>query len=102
VLTSEALVHGIVIGSALLALWFYVRLGEQRRPSSLLRVCVHAVVAGIGLTLAPSGMRWIIGDSESPSLAAAALFGLFLPAMTYVFLSALFVFERLQRALYTR
>ena len=100
-MSSEALVHGMVLGAALLALWFYVRLG-QRRPSSLWRICAHAVVAGIGLTLAPAGMRWIIGDSETGSLAAAALFGLFLPAMTYVFLSALFVFERLQRALYTR
>ena len=82
-LTSEALVHGIVLGAALLALWFYVRLGE-RRPSTLLRTCAHAVVAAIGLTLAPRGMRWIIGDSESPSLAAAALFGPGVEQVTWI------------------
>jgi uncharacterized BrkB/YihY/UPF0761 family membrane protein len=100
-MSNEALVLCLVLGAALLALWFYVRLGD-RRPTSLVRICIHAVVAGIGLMLAPAGMRWLIGDTESPQLAAAGLFGIFLPVMTYVFLSALFVFEKLQRALYSR
>jgi uncharacterized BrkB/YihY/UPF0761 family membrane protein len=100
-MSNDALVQGLVIGAALLALWFYVRLGE-RRPTSLARIIAHAIVAGIGLTLAPRGIAWLIGDTESPNLAAAGLFGIFLPVMTYVFLSALFVFEKLQRALYSR
>lgn len=97
----ELLIHALVVGGAVLALWFYVRLGEHR-PTSLLRIGIHAVVAMIALTLTPRGIDVIKGDSESPNLAAASLFGIFLPAMTYVFLSALFVIERLQRALYTR
>jgi uncharacterized BrkB/YihY/UPF0761 family membrane protein len=101
-MSSELLVHSFVVGASVLAMWIYVRLGDARRPKSMARVCAHAIVAGIGLALMPKAMRWLIGDTESPRLAAAGLFGIFLPAMTYVFVSALFVFEKLQRALYTR
>ena len=95
-----ALVHAMTIGGALLALWVYVRFAK-RGPRSARRVCVHLVLAGVALVLAPYAVREIAG--EGPAFAtAAALFGAFLPAMTYTFLAALFLIEHVQRAIYAR
>lgn len=100
-MNSFLLVHALVAGSGLLALWIYVRLGD-RRPKSPARVWAHVCAALVGLVLAPNLVGWIIGGSESARLTAAGLFGVFLPTMTYVFVAALFILERLQRALYLR
>lgn len=97
-MTPSLLVHAIVVGASLLGLWVYVRLGE-RRPRSF---WPHVVAALAALVLAPYVIGWIVGHGDSAPKAAAGLFGVFLPTMTYVFLAALFVFERLQRAMYMR
>lgn len=96
-----SLVYGIVAGAAVLALWTYVRLGS-RRPRSRAAMSVHIVAAVIGLALGPNAVGWIVADSDSSRLVAIALFGVFLPTMTYVFVAALFVLERLQQALSLR
>lgn len=100
-MSSTLLVHSFVVAGAALALWIYVRLGE-RRPKSFRVVCVHVAFALVGLALAPRGIAMIIGDSTSPVVLATGLFGLFLPVMTYLFVTALLFLERLQRSLVAR
>lgn len=100
-MNSFLLVHALVAGGGLLALWIYVRLGE-RRPKSPARVCAHVIAAFIGLVFAPNAVGWIIGGTDSAPLTAVGLFGVFLPTMTYVFVAALLCLETLQRALYMR
>jgi hypothetical protein len=100
-LSSTLLVHAFVVGSAVLALWIYVRLGE-RKPKSFRVVCAHVLIAGVGLALAPRGVAMFIGDSTSPLVLSLGLFALFLPTMTYLFLTALFFLDRLQRSMLAR
>ena len=98
---ATGLVYAIVAGAAVLALWTYVRLGA-RRPKSRAAMAVHIVAAVIGLALGPNAVGWILADGDSSRLVAIALFGVFLPTMTYVFVAALFVLERLQQSLSMR
>ena len=96
-----ALVHAMTAGASLLALWLFVRLGD-RRPRSLRSVIVHLVVAALLVAVCPLVMDRFVRAGESPTAAAVGLFGVFLPAMTYVFLAALYLLEQLQRTLYAR
>jgi hypothetical protein len=100
-LSSTLLVHALVVGGAVLALWIYVRLGE-RRPTSFRVVCAHVLLAAVGLALAPRGVAMFIGDSTSPFVLSLGLFALFLPTMTYLFLTALFFLDRIQRSMLAR
>ena len=100
-MTPVALVHALVLGGGLLALWIYVRLGE-RRPQSLALVCVHVIAAGIALGFVPDAFARVTGEREAAPILAVGLFGVFLPAMTYTFVAALLLIEQLQRALYRR
>jgi hypothetical protein len=95
------LVHCLVAGGSFLALWLYVRLGA-RRPRSRRSLGAHIVLAGIGLVVTPLAVGAIVGPDPSPGSAGIALFAVFLPAMTYAFLAALFLIEHLQRSLYAR
>ena len=100
-MSVAALVHAMAAGASLLALWVFVRLGD-RRPGSIRVVIIHLVVAGGLVSVCPFVMDRLVHAGESPAAAAAGLFGVFLPAMTYVFLAALYLLEQLQRALYAR
>lgn len=96
-----ALVHSMAAGASLLALWVFVRLGE-RRPQSLRWVIVHLAIAGLLVSGCPFVMDRFVRAGESPEAAAVGLFGIFLPAMTYVFLAALYLLDQLQRTLHAR
>jgi hypothetical protein len=100
-MSVAALVQAMAAGASVLALWVFVRLGD-RRPRSLRHVIVHLVIAVLLISAAPVVMERVVRAGESPETAAAGLFGVFLPAMTYVFLAALYLLEQLQRALYAR
>jgi hypothetical protein len=65
-------------------------------------MCGHIGAAAVGLAVGPNVVGWIVADSDSSRLAAIALFGVFLPTMTYVCVASLFVLERLQQALSMR
>jgi hypothetical protein len=96
-----ALVQAMTAGASVLALWVFVRLGD-RRPGSLRAVIAHLAVAGLLMSACPFVMERFVRAGESHAGAAAGLFGVFLPAMTYVFLAALYLLEQLQRALHAR
>ena len=97
-MSKQLLVHALVVGGGVLALWVYVRLGE-RRPTGAVQICAHVVAAFLALALLPSLVGRVIGDGEGASVTAAALFCVFLPTMTYLFLAVLFFLEKLQRSL---
>jgi hypothetical protein len=96
-----ALVHTMTGGAGVLALWVFVRLGD-RRPQSLRAVIAHLAIAGLLVAGCPLVMERYVHAGESPAAAAAGLFAVFLPAMTYVLLAALYLLEQLQRTLYAR
>jgi hypothetical protein len=96
-----ALVHVMTAGASVLALWLFVRLGD-RRPGSLRSVIAHLAVAGLLVSACPFVMERFVRAGESQAAAAAGLFAVFLPAMTYVFLAALYLLEQLQRTLHAR
>ena len=100
-MSVAALVHTMAAGASVLALWLFVRLGD-RRPGSFRIVVVHLVIAGVLVAACPLVMERFVHAGDSPGAAAAGLFGVFLPAMTYVFLAALYLLEHLQRAMYAR
>jgi hypothetical protein len=100
-MSATALVHAMAAGASVLALWLFVRLGD-RRPQSLRPAIVHLVAAGLLVVAVPVVMERLVHADESPTAAAAGLFGIFLPAMTYAFLAALYLLDQLQRALHAR
>jgi hypothetical protein len=89
----------VAAGGSVLALWLYVRLGD-RRPRSLRRAVAHTLVAVVALEGVSPAIGIVFGEDPSHRSAIAALMGIFLPAMTYVFLASLYVIEQLQRRLY--
>jgi hypothetical protein len=73
------------LGAAALALWIFVRL-PKLRPASLTRAFAHVAAAMIlGALLKPA----LAGVAESgfPLAAFMSLFGVALPALTYMFVA---------------
>jgi hypothetical protein len=97
--TPALLSQAIVIAGSVLALWLYVRLGAWR-PSSLVRVLIHVGVAVVLVTALHATIDF--AEAGRSSRGVAALFALFLPAMTYSFLCALYLLEHLHRSLSLR
>lgn len=100
-MTIPLLVHAVAAGAALLALWLYARLG-QRQPQSLKAIGFHLAAAFVLLGLAPSAIGTVGGDSFSRAETVGALFGVLLPALVYVFLTALWLLGVLQRSISLR
>ena len=97
----ELLVNAFVVGAAVLALWFRTRL-DSHKPKSMKVTMIHVVLAGLALAFMPAGIERMLGDDPAPSTSAFGLFALFLPAMTYVMLSALWLLERLHHLMQAR
>ena len=93
--------HGIAAGAGLLAIWVYARLGE-RRPRSVRAIGLHLAAALLLLGLTPAAISALGGTVFSNAEIVGGLFGVLLPALTYLFLSALWLFTLLQRALSLR
>ncbi|HWG55140.1 MAG TPA: hypothetical protein VNT58_01325 [Gaiellaceae bacterium] len=80
----------LVVGAALLALWLDVRF--PRQGLTLQRIVGHAIVALLLVHLAPGG-------SASPALSLAIVFALVLPALVYLWLTAVWFVRLAQGAL---
>lgn len=91
----------VVTGGGVLALWIYVRLGEQR-PHSMKGAIAHALFALAALSAVPLVMELLLGRTQSHNEGVFGLLVVLLPASTYAFLATLYVFEHLQRRLYAR
>jgi hypothetical protein len=97
--TAPLLSQAVTVAGALLALWVYVRLGA-RRPASLTHVMVHVGVAIVVVTVLHGTVDF--ESAGNSGRGTAVLFGFFLPAMTYAFLSALYLLEQLHKSLSLR
>lgn len=83
--------------SGLLALWVDARLAD-RSPSSL-RLAVFLTITGVlGLRLAKDVAVAMISP-DNPALTMAVLFGLVLPALVYVFLTAIWMLKLVRGAM---
>lgn len=98
---SEATIMTVTIGGAVLAVWLWVRIGGRYRPS-LRATVVHAVIACLTVNFAPYVVDSIVGIERTHRGALVFMMVVFLPALTYMFLASLYLFEQLQRRLYAR
>ena len=95
-ISPQGFVFVIMIGAALLALWFVVRF-PKLTPGTLWVAALHGVVAlavgRIAVHVAPD----VFGGLPLPNgFLAAALFGILLPA-TYICLSLAWLIQNFQR-----
>jgi hypothetical protein len=88
---SEAgFVSLLVVGAALLAVWFDLRF-EQRRPEAPVRRVGHGIAAYVALQAGTAAFAYL-GKPEAPlGQRLAALFLLFLPGLVYAFLTGLWL-----------
>ena len=94
-MSSGSLVVCLTLGAAALALWIGVRF-PGRGPQRVASIGLHLALSLVAVQAAPVAMRLLVEDSESAPVAAVALLGLFLPALVYAFLAALWLMRRVQ------
>ena len=90
-MTDELFLLALVTGAGLLALWLDLRLPTVA-PAGLKTLALHGVLAFAGLELIPGG-------ESVPGGIYLLLFGIVLPALTYVFLVAIWFIRHAQAAL---
>ena len=97
-MTGGSLVACLTLGAGALALWIGVRF-PGRGPQRLAAIALHLALSLVAVQAAPVVMRMLIDARESASVGVLALLGVFLPALVYVFLSALWLMRRVQLAI---
>lgn len=85
------------LASGALALWVDVRLAD-RGPSSLRSLLLFIAAGYIGLKVA-KGVAVSLIDPEEPTVTMAALFGVLLPALVYVFLTTIWLLKVVRGAM---
>lgn len=98
--TPTMFLYASVSAGALLALWIHARRG--RSPKSFVGVTVHLLVSLLLLELAVVLIDRFGGTDLSRGEAVAGVLLFFLPAITYVFIAAIFLLIRLQQLLSLR
>jgi hypothetical protein len=81
---------GLLIGGFLLASWVDSRVGDGR-PAATMRRIYHALAGLIVLQLSLVGLSVVHAVGASEPLVMVAVFALFLPALVYALLTALWV-----------
>ena len=85
---------GLVVGAFLLAAWVDDRVGDAR-PESPKRRIGH-VLAGLAVLEASVGVLYLVNSTGIPQVAfMAVVLGVFLPALTYSLLTALWLVRTL-------
>ena len=101
-MSAPALVVAISIGSAVIALWAFVRFPQLIPRRAGMRM-VHLVVAlALAQFVAPAVMTFVIHGSDALAPSLLALFLVFLPSQLYAYLSGIWVLALLRNALQTR
>jgi hypothetical protein len=86
----------IMIGAALVALWFVIRF-PKLTPAKLWVAALHAIVAlAIGPIVVENGPDLFTGLPVPNALVIAVVLGM-LPPATYIFLSMAWLIQNLQR-----
>ena len=87
----------VVPGAALLALWSDVKL-EPRTPRTAMWTFVHLVGSMLALQVMPLLVAWVVADTDDPARKLTATLFVLLPALTYCWLSAIWLLKLMQRA----
>lgn len=93
-MNAQVFVLALAVGAGVLALWVEVRF-PQLAPSGVLRIFLNLVAAVAFLHVAES----LVTAGDRPVLRLAAVLVAALPALTYVFLSSLWVLRVMQSSL---
>jgi hypothetical protein len=100
--TGPSLVVAISVGSALIALWAFVRyprLAPARPAVRMAHLVTALAVAQFG---APAAMSFVIHGSNALAPSLVALFFVFVPSQLYAYLSGIWVLALLRNALVAR
>jgi len=85
-MTASQLLITLTVGTAVLALWSYVRwpgAAPATMKGAVLRVIISLVLLQVGAA------AFDLGVEAAPSLAILLVFGAVLPALTYAFLASI-------------
>jgi hypothetical protein len=98
-MSKDLLIVLVVGGASVIGLWVDVRFpGALPRRRGLL--LVHLVLALVALRAAPVLMGMIPGVETEPAPATVALLGVFMPALAYTVLSAVWIMRAAQGSLF--
>jgi hypothetical protein len=98
-MSKDMLLVFVVGGASLIGLWVDVRF-TGALPGRKELLLLHLFLALAALRAAPVLMAMIPGADHEPGPATVALLGVFMPAMAYAVLSALWLMRAAQRSLF--
>ena len=95
-MTTQGLVLAVAVGAGAIALWLDVRF-KARSPQTVVRTLAHMAVSLLFLQLSPALVVLVVAAGESPARKMIAIFAVLLPALSYVWLSSIWLLKLLQR-----
>ena len=95
-MTLPTLITALAAGTALLALWCFVR-WPRLAPATIKGAVLHAILAFGAMQLAATGLGFAAGSSIHA--AVLGLMAFVVPALTYAFLAALWMLRLFAGAL---
>src|SRR3954467_11599953 len=95
-MSNQAFVLVVALGAAAIALWIDVRL-KSRTPRRPKWTIVHLGASFVVLQVMPALVALMVAGADEPGRKMAAIFLLVLPALTYTWLSAIWLLKLLQR-----
>ena len=99
--TTQGLVLAVAVGAGAIALWLDVRF-KERSPQTAMRTFAHLAVSLLFLQLSPALVVLVVAAGESPARKMVAIFAVLLPALSYVWLSSIWLIKLLQRSAHMR
>ena len=96
-MSKTELVTAILVGSAALAVWLDVKLGE-RSPQSLSKIVLHGAGAILAVQFVGTIGPMLIDPGSTPR-TMLALFAVVLPGWTYAFLATYWVMKLMRSAI---
>jgi hypothetical protein len=99
--TTQGLVLAVAVGAGAIALWLDVRFKEHS-PQTAMRTFAHLAVSLLFLQLSPALVVLVVAAGDSPARKMVAVFAVLLPALSYVWLSSIWLIKLLQRSAHMR
>ncbi len=101
-MSSASLVVAISVGSALVALWVFVRYAGLAPARPGFRMAHLVLALAVAQFAAPAAMTSVIHGSHALAPSLLALFLIFLPSQLYAYLSGIWVLALLRNAIQAR
>jgi hypothetical protein len=99
--TTHGLVLAVAIGAGAIALWLDVRF-KERGPRTVMRTLAHVALSLFLLQTSPALVVLVVAAGDSPARKMVAVFAVLLPALSYVWLSSIWLIKLLQRSAHMR